>query len=386
MKVCIVSRNINNDYTGSFEFDQAMALKKAGCDVYVISLDFRSVRRKRKLGMYTDTYKGISVLRCSFPIGPVNDKLFNKIGCSLFKKAYLKLKETAGEFDFVHSHFLPVSYITVYTLKNILQDKTPVVVTEHSSTMNVDIERMPENEAKKAGYVYTNADRVISVSKALAQKIKNNFGIDCEVIYNVFDSDIFRFSGKTGGSESSFVFVSAGNLTENKRMDLLIRGFYAAFKETFGSKKTQLCIFGDGPEREALKDLIEKLDLTEHVFLMGQKSRKEIADFYTKADAFVLLSQRETFGVAYIEAMAAGLPVISCHSGGPEDFIQPEVGIFSGENETDAAEALLDMRENRDRYDSRHISEYAESICGSKAVAAQIKAVYEKQTEGKYYG
>ncbi len=169
-------------------------------------------------------------------------------------------------------------------------------------------------------------------------------------------------------------------------MDLLIRGFYAAFKETFGSKKTQLCIFGDGPEREALKDLIEKLDLTEHVFLMGQKSRKEIADFYTKADAFVLLSQRETFGVAYIEAMAAGLPVISCHSGGPEDFIQPEVGIFSGENETDAAEALLDMRENRDRYDSRHISEYAESICGSKAVAAQIKAVYEKQTEGKYYG
>ena len=116
MKVCIVSRNINNNYTGSFEFDQAMALKKAGCDVYVISLDFRSVRRKRKLGMYMDTYKGISVLCCSFPIGPVNDKLFNKIGCSLFKKAYLKLKKTAGEFDFVHSHFLPVSYCRIKRL------------------------------------------------------------------------------------------------------------------------------------------------------------------------------------------------------------------------------------------------------------------------------
>lgn len=382
MKICIVSRNINNDYTGSFEFDQAVALKNAGCDVYVISLDFRSARRKRRLGMYTDTYKGICILRCSFPIGPVNDKLFNKIGCSLFKKAYLKLKKTAGEFDFVHSHFLPVSYITVYTLKNILQDKTPVVVTEHSSTMNVDIEMMPENEAKKASYVYNNADSVISVSNALARKIKDNFGIDCEVIYNVFDSDIFKLSEKKGETGSSFVFVSAGNLTENKRMALLIRGFDIAFGKNAGND-VKLCIFGDGPQRGKLRELIDELGLAESIFLMGQKSRKEIADFYAKADAFVLLSQKETFGVAYIEAMATGLPVISCHSGGTEDFIRPEVGIFAGENETDAAEALLDMRENMSRYDSLYISEYAQRICGAEAVAAQIKAVYEKYKEGK---
>ena len=41
MKICLISRNINSDYRGSFEFDQAMALKQSGDEVYVISLDLR---------------------------------------------------------------------------------------------------------------------------------------------------------------------------------------------------------------------------------------------------------------------------------------------------------------------------------------------------------
>ena len=95
MKICIVSRNINSDYTGNFEFDQAMALKDAGHDVYVLSMDLRSLRRKRKFGFYMDEFNGIKIMRCSVPVGPVKPTIFRLIGTRTFVRGYKKLKKVA---------------------------------------------------------------------------------------------------------------------------------------------------------------------------------------------------------------------------------------------------------------------------------------------------
>lgn len=374
MKICIVSRNINSDYTGSFEFDQALALKRYGHDVYVLSLDMRSIRRKRRLGIHTDTYEGITVMRCSVPVGAVNPKLFEAIGVKAFATAYRKLEKLAGGFDVVNPHFLEVAYLATYAIKSVMKKNVPVAATEHFSLVNVDRSEISEANIRRGEYLYHNADRVIAVSSALAEKIKSNFGVEAEVVYNVFDGQIFHGEKRNHDDDENFTFVSAGNLTKNKRMDLLIRGFERAFPD---DDHAHLYIFGDGPEREKLEKLIDGLNLGERVFLLGRKPRAVLADFYESADAFTLLSKRETFGVAYIEAMASGMPVIACRSGGPEDFLIPEVGMFISDDEESVADALRKLRAERNTYSDDFIRDYAEKICGGQVIAGQLTGIFQ---------
>lgn len=375
MKICLITRNINSDYKGSFEFDQARALKQSGNEIYVISLDFRSLRRKRKIGLFWDVHEGINVLRCSYPLGRINSKVFYAAGKRLFERAYNAMIQKAGAVDIIHAHFLETAYVAALVLKEKLADDTPFIVTEHSSLVNDDIENLSADIVSKARYVYPKADRVIAVSDALAEKIKANFNIDCDVVYNVMDTDIFRLTEKREDSDKNgFVFVSAGNLLPNKRMDLMIDCFDRAFKN---DGNVSLYIFGDGPERQRLDNIIYKNDMNDRVFLMGRKSRQEIADFYKNADAFVLLSKRETFGVAYVEAMAAGLPVIACRSGGPEGFVKPEVGILA-DSEEDIINALRFIRDNISDYNRENISRYAAEICSPEVIAGKLNKIYKE--------
>ena len=375
MKICVVARNINSDYTGSFEFDQAIALSEFGHEVYVLSLDFRSVRRKRKFGIYLETHKGIVVMRCSVPIGPIKIGLVEHMENLAYKKDYTKLEKIAGGFDLVNSHFLMVSYITLRSMKKELKSDVPIVVTEHYSALNKNKNEIPTEIVKKAEFVYHNADRIISVSSALAEKIKENFDVDSDVVFNVFDGRIFDGKKRSHDDDDNFTFVSAGNLTENKRMNLLIRSFAKAFH---GDEHTHLYIFGDGPERDSLEKLIAELKMSDRVFLLGRKPRAVLADFYESADVFALLSKRETFGVAYIEAMASGMPVLACHSGGPEDFLIPEVGMFTRDEEMCVAEALKKIKAERKTYNDDFIKKYAHKICGSREIAEQLTEIYER--------
>lgn len=375
MKICLISRNINGNYRGSFEFDQARALKQSGNEVYVISLDFRSVRRKRKIGLYWDVHEGINVLRCSYPLGRINSKVFYAAGKRLFERAYNAMIQKAGAVDIIHAHFLETAYVAALVLKEKLADDTPFIVTEHSSLVNDDIENLSADIVSKARYVYPKADRVIAVSDALAEKIKANFNIDCDVVYNVMDTDIFRLTEKRETPDKNgFVFVSAGNLLPNKRMDLMIDCFYKAFQN---DENVSLYVFGDGVEKQRLSALICKMNMSDRVFLMGRKSRWDIADFYKNADAFVLLSKRETFGVAYVEAMAAGLPVAACHSGGPEGFVKPEVGILA-DSEEDIINALRFIRDNISDYNRENISRYAAEICSPEVIAGKLNKIYKE--------
>lgn len=381
MKICLITRNINSDYKGSFEFDQARALKQSGNEIYVISLDFRSLRRKRKIGLFWDVHEGINVLRCSYPLGRINSKVFYAAGKRLFERAYNAMIQKAGAVDIIHAHFLETAYVAALVLKEKLADDTPFIVTEHSSLVNDDIENLSADIVSKARYVYPKADRVIAVSDALAEKIKANFNIDCDVVYNVMDTDIFRLTEKREDSDKNgFVFVSAGNLLPNKRMDLMIDCFDRAFKN---DGNVSLYIFGDGPERQRLDNIIYKNDMNDRVFLMGRKSRQEIADFYKNADAFVLLSKRETFGVAYVEAMAAGLPVIACRSGGPEGFITHQTGVLTEDRENDIINSLRHIRHDIWKYNSEEIADYAKKICSPEVIAGELNDIYEDQLQHK---
>jgi glycosyltransferase involved in cell wall biosynthesis len=280
MKICIVARKIDENYSASFEFDQALALQKAGHEVCVISMDLKSIRHIRPFCIKHDFFEGVDVYRCSFPLGNINRKIFHALGINQFKKVYLRAKKEMGNFDIVHAHFLEISYITVKSLKEFLNDNTPVVVTEHSSLLNKDFSMLDEKNIEEGNFVYHNADKVIAVSHALAKKLHDNFGVNCDVVYNVFDSKLFSLPNvtSTGGvqSKKDFVLVSAANLNKNKRMTMLVDAFLKTFKEDDDCK---LYIFGDGPERSNIEEIIKKNNGKDKVILFGKKTRNEIAKF-----------------------------------------------------------------------------------------------------------
>ena len=170
------------------------------------------------------------------------------------------------------------------------------------------------------------------------------------------------------------LFVSVGSLTENKNTDSLIRAFKLVLDRY---PQAVLKIYGSGPLKEELNKTISDQKLKQHVFLEGVVTRRELADIYREADCFVLVSHSETFGVSYIEAMAAGLPVIAGMSGGPEEFINKENGMMVPENDIhQIADAMCRIYEHADEYDRELISrKTAEKYCG-EAVADQLVDIY----------
>ena len=100
-----------------------------------------------------------------------------------------------------------------------------------------------------------------------------------------------------------------------------------------------------------MKKLVRDYNAEGNVILTGKKTRVEIAEYLSRSKAFILLSERETFGVAFIEAMAAGLPVISTKSGGPECFITNNIGVLVEEDETCIVESMIEMLEDKEKYD-----------------------------------
>ena len=96
-----------------------------------------------------------------------------------------------------------------------------------------------------------------------------------------------------------------------------------------------------------------------------------------ESDVFVLASRGETFGVVYIEAMSAGLPVIATTCGGPEDFVDESNGILVPVNDVEAlTDALIKIYKTANNYDRSNISRLTQQKFSPKTIASQLTDVY----------
>ena len=107
-----------------------------------------------------------------------------------------------------------------------------------------------------------------------------------------------------------------------------------------------------------------------------------MAELYKNADAFVLASRSETFGVVLIEALSAGLPVIAARSGGPEDFVDDSNGLLVPADDIAAlADAMERMPRLAGRYDRAALAASARERFSPDAVAGALTALYGELTE-----
>lgn len=178
-----------------------------------------------------------------------------------------------------------------------------------------------------------------------------------------------------GADHETFVFGSVGRLTVEKGMDRLIQSFRAAFPN--GGEKVALVIVGDGPERTALERLAAG-DV--RIFIAG--AQEKIAVYYLAFDAFAGTARFEPFGLAILEAMAAGCPLVLVRSDGPSEFVTDKRVMWSEQDDdaTLAAHLVATAASGLQRlkYDMKHFTR--------ERAADEIEAVYRRVTTQRKTG
>lgn len=142
-------------------------------------------------------------------------------------------------------------------------------------------------------------------------------------------------------------------------------------------KEIHLTIGGDGPLRRPLEELCIELDLQDQVTFLGSLSREQVQKAFQNADAFVLASQHETFGVVCIEALASGVPVVATRCGGTEDIIENSVGYLVEVNDGAAlAAGMQKMVANFSHFDPHFLHNFAKCRFSPQVIAEQYKSIY----------
>lgn len=373
MKAYIIARGYPTDkykMNGIFELDQAIALAKKGVDVVLIALDLRSIRRFRKYKSEYFIRDKVKVYSFHFPIGRYIIKSLYDFSYVVLRHFYKKVEQIEGKPDVIHTYFTDQGY---YTSKLCREMNIPFVLTECNSVVNQDV--IKPRYKKIAQETYDRTDGLITVSPKFKEKIKREFGKDSTEIAIIPNLTIFQNNENFKRGEI-FNIVSTGNVITTKGPKELIEAFNLAFAH---DKKIRLTIFGDGFLRKPLLKMVEKLNISDQVFLPGSTRREKIVEAYNNADMFCLYSYSETFGLAYLEALSAGLPVVASKCGGPEHLINEENGVLVDRFDVEKlAGALKYMHDNIDKYDRAKISHDIKEVYSEEKITDDVIKVYKE--------
>ena len=197
------------------------------------------------------------------------------------------------------------------------------------------------------------ADRIFAPSEYAARKIRELYGAPSEKV-SVMHNGIFfqewseRVAAAPRIQERPLTVLSVARFYKRKGLDLLIKSWPLVLSQ-FPSAR--LCIVGDGLERENLKRLAEKLRVESSIDWKGSvMSDDEMAAHYANCDLFCLPSRHESFGLVYIEAMAAEKPVVALNSTAVPEVVRDGVdGILAEpEDVKGIAAGIITLLENSD--------------------------------------
>ena len=211
--------------------------------------------------------------------------------------------------------------------------------------------------------IFTKADRIQVISNYLADFARRH-GAKCpiEVVPNGVNLEKFGAVNvrNVGSAErvknnsniqhrTSRTIITTSRLVLKNGVDILIRGFSELIQNfKLQTSNFKLVIIGDGPERAKLEKLAADLGISDCVEFVGHVSPEKIPYYLLHATIFVRASRSEGLGNSFLEAMAAGLPVIGTPVGGIPDFLKDgETGLFCKvESPTDLAQKIHQLVNN----------------------------------------
>ena len=245
----------------------------------------------------------------------------------------------SNKIDLLHVHYaIPHAY-AAYMAKKMLYDigiEIPIVTTLHGT----DITLVGSHPFYRPAVTFSinHSDRVTAVSKSLKEDTLNLFDIKkkIDVIPNFIDTEAIATKDKPCkrtllAKKEEKILTHISNFRPLKRIVDVID----IFKGINSKIDSKLMMIGEGPEKRKAIRYVSDNKLKDKVLFLGNSN--EIDKILCYSDLFLLPSEKESFGLSALEAMAHGVPIISSNAGGiPEVNLNGKTGFISNIGDTDS--------------------------------------------------
>ncbi|WDL97223.1 N-acetyl-alpha-D-glucosaminyl L-malate synthase BshA [Alicyclobacillus sp. ALC3] len=234
------------------------------------------------------------------------------------------------ELDVLHVHYALPFAVCAYLAKTMIGPRRlPVVTTLHGTDVTVLAQDRAMYSVIRLGI--EQSDAVTAVSQSLIEQTRSVFQIDREIacVYNFVDPDVFHPMHRKHLREhvapnGEHVLLHISNFRKVKRIPDVLRVFARVCEQI----PSVLLLAGEGPEWAEARELAKSLNIMDKVHFLGRQD--EVASLFSLADVLLLPSEKESFGLVALEAMASGVPVIGSTAGGiPELVTHGETGYLA---------------------------------------------------------
>lgn len=291
------------------------------------------------------------------------------------------------KLDLLHVHYAIPHASAAYMAKQILAEDNisiPVITTLHGTDITL-VGKDPSFEPVVT-FSINQSDYVTAVSEDLKKDTYSHFNIkkDIKVIPNFIDLIKFRKMKKDHFKKAicpngEKLIVHTSNFRKVKRVDDALR----VFQGIINTMPAKMLLIGDGPERANMEMLCRELDICDDTRFLGKQ--EAIEELLSVADLFIMPSEKESFGLAALEAMACEVPLISTNAGGlPELNINGKTGFLSdvGDIEDMTKNALFILHDENLTEFKQNALQRAKDFDISK-ILPQYEAVYNEVLDMK---
>ncbi len=226
------------------------------------------------------------------------------------------------KLDILHVHYAIPHAVCAVLARDMANERVGIVTTLHGT----DISVLGYDSSLKGAIKYgiEKSDVVTAVSESLKQQTMEVIEPDqvIETIYNFVDERVYVPNDSTELKDyykihpDEKVLIHVSNFRNVKHVPDVVKSFAYIRKEM----PAKLLLVGDGPEMNTVIQLVKQLGLEKDVLFLGKQDN--LSELYAICDLKLLLSEKESFGLVLIEAMACGVPCIGTDIGGIPEVIE----------------------------------------------------------------
>jgi len=290
-----------------------------------------------------------------------------------------KMAEVAKreELDLLHVHYAIPHAICAILAKQMVDENLKIVTTLHGT--DITVLGYDQSLTDLIRFGIESSDKVTAVSNSLVKQTNELIQPkkEIETVYNFIDERVYHkrdashLKSQFGIDIDEKVIIHVSNFRKVKRVQDVVYSFQLIQRKI----KSKLLLVGDGPEMSFVSRLVRELGLTDKVLFLGKQDNLE--ELYSLSDLMLLLSEKESFGLVLLEAMACGVPCIGTNAGGiPEVINEGETGYICeiGDIEAIAFKAIT-LLENESLH--KKMSNYAITIAHENFHSEKIVSQYE---------
>lgn len=298
------------------------------------------------------------------------------------RQNFLDATQKFGRPELIHAH---VTYPAGWVAMKLAQEfGVPFIIKECMGPFPFRIKKFLDNKGALTKWIREPLERaaeVIAMSPQLAEDMVG-YGLRRPIVVP-YPVDERRFELRPYRRRRRFQFFTLSALSPEKGVPDLLRAIPAALRER---PDLHFWIGGSGRKDEYVQ-LAQSLGIASAVEWLGPVSREDAPEYFSKCDAFIMLSHLETFGMVYAEAIACGKPVIATRCGGAEFIINENNGLLVDvANVGQVINAIIQMHDEVDKFKATEIRDEFLERFSRKAVVQKIARCYKNTTENVAVG